>query len=211
VRVHSQLSFGDVAFAAKVAVHNGRVLPKDKTIQGYLRGTVDMVKAMLNLYETVGNSRAGNGCTPEFVQLLSERCAPVLPCGQVHSKFAAKPGVSRLQAPSSWTEPSYRDRGEFTPLFMSSQWSALWVPHATKLATEKDKIVAKWWRAKQGAAQFGINPNGEFHWGSPDEWWYVTELGQRGFPFEIRKSSGILIRATAALLPLADSFPAFSE
>ena len=125
VRIHSQEGVNE-ALAAKLAAYNGKALPSEDVISANPRGSVDMLRIQLILYEAVGQALAENGCAPQFVQLLSERDAPVVGCATVHSAFAAEPRISRLQVHSRahLTTLDFTDRGtDFTPLQMCMQWS----------------------------------------------------------------------------------------
>ena len=144
-------------------VSGARVI--DDPVLGDLRFSYKMQDAMLMLYGDAVGTVAPNGCKPQWAKLVSETCAPLAPCRQVHDYLASQRGVSQFRAvvvpeqsrdymtrvPKGW--PS------LMPLWKASQWSTLWMDHA-RLLLQHSKEARRRWE----------------HTGVPDEHCSINEL-----------------------------------
>ena len=70
----------------------------DAPVQGSMRFNFTFVEAMVKLWANGLRHLAPNGCEPRWYQLVSDTCAPVRTCQELHKELAKKPGESILEA-----------------------------------------------------------------------------------------------------------------
>jgi hypothetical protein len=100
VHIHSQAALPRVPEAwaeLDVPVHL-----VDKPVEGDLRFGWSFVEAMTTLWDNglqrTTSADGTSGCKPQWHQLLSDSCAPLRTCAEVHSGLAQRPGVSHFEA-----------------------------------------------------------------------------------------------------------------
>uniref|UniRef100_A0A7S3BFR2 Uncharacterized protein n=1 Tax=Haptolina ericina TaxID=156174 RepID=A0A7S3BFR2_9EUKA len=146
------------------------------------------------LFRAAGHPKKALGpstvCPPNFVQVLSERCAPVTQCAVVHSRLAERMGTSLLDVSQHEIDQQGVPRA-IAPLRKASQWMTLWVEHALALAYAEQSMHHKWVpnyyrneHGEWGAAELR-DEWGELEvYGAIDEFLWVPEMTQRGLKFE---------------------------
>lgn len=155
------------------------MVPANESFKGNLRFSWDMVAAMLSLYRHAAHSSTRN-CAPSWVHLSSERCAPITNCRSFHDSLARRPQRSRLQQEHymPWWSPAVN-----ASVTKVSQWSTLWMAHATALAADEERLRLTWQRLQQGTnVNLGDGLQGA---GSLDEYVWTAELERRGLPFDL--------------------------
>ena len=193
--VHAQDTAGSAAELERaVAEFGGRLLPSNETMLGAMRFSWNMVAAMMALFRAAGHAKKALGpstvCPPNFVQVLSERCAPVTQCAVVHSRLAERMGTSLLDVSQHEIDQQGVPRA-IAPLRKASQWMTLWVEHALALAYAEQSMHHKWVpnyyrneHGEWGAAELR-DEWGELEvYGAIDEFLWVPEMTQRGLKFE---------------------------
>merc|ERR1711934_852287 len=110
------------------------------TVEADLRDSYTMVEAELNLFEVAAGTAVGNGCVPQWVQLLSDSSMPAAACDSIHSSMATLPHQSMIQARDC--EPyecgcanrrPHAMRDDPAPFMKASQWSLLTMADAQLL------------------------------------------------------------------------------
>jgi len=203
--VHSQELDEDrrAELSAQVGEFGGQLLPLSETRQGDPRYSFLFVSIQFALYRAAAKSRAANGCSPQWVHLLSETDAPASACGAVHEQLGSTPNVSHLHLDAVVDKgirtklhhgplgPNQLASADIAPAAYTSPWSTLAMAHAAELAADECGLVAKW----RPYMVFDDATHGEWegittwpghvrNYGGPAEWIFYTELSQRGVPFE---------------------------
>lgn len=136
-------------------------------VRGKMRFNYKFVEAMLRLWSSGLHERAPNGCVPRWHQLVSDSCAPLRSCREVHDALAKRPGVSMLEAvrcaegdmecsnrkPAGWP---VGDKKEMT-FWKGSQWSTLWHTHAQMLVSVAPEQEHIWQKAYVPDEHFVVN------------------------------------------------------
>jgi len=187
VLAHTQTpgaALGNHSFAGVSSVH-GKELPASRVQNGELRYNWAMVEAMFQLYgEVIKDGAAPNGCAPQWIQMLSDACAPVRTCTALHSLLTEHAGSSFVQ--QIHVEP-HSER-----LRKSSQWTTLWWEHAHALWKSKSEIRHYWgtrgrepfpdherMEIAQDLSSNAVNVDGIDYGGALDEFVIATELKKR--------------------------------
>ena len=136
-------------------------------VRGKMRFNYKFVEAMLRLWSSGLHESAPNGCVPRWHQLVSDSCAPLRSCREVHGALAKRPGVSMLEAmrcaegdmecsnrkPAGWP---VGDKKEL-PFWKGSQWSTLWHTHAKMLVRVAPEQKHIWQKAYVPDEHFVVN------------------------------------------------------
>ena len=100
---------------------------------------------MLALYRTSGDIRVPpKACRPEWVQMLSDSCAPVAPCSEFHAWLATKRGLNQLYLISRNSLPKLWWPKFGSMLVKSSQWATLWLQDALEIARDEKAVERRW-------------------------------------------------------------------
>lgn len=122
-------------------------------VQGELRYRYAMQEAMHKLWRAGLQQPTANGCTPQWLQLVSSQDAPLRTCSFVHNYLNGFPGSSKLEAmPCTWSVSDCFDRWPQNwrnprdpDLFLkASQWSTLWAADARLLLEHEQDYLAIW-------------------------------------------------------------------
>ena len=159
------------------------MIPANESFKGNLRFSWDMVAAMLSLYRHAAHSSTRN-CAPSWVHLSSEQCAPITNCQSFHESLARRPKRSRLQQMNymPWWSPAVN-----ASVTKVSQWSTLWMAHATALAADEERLRLTWKRLQivNGTSKYVYLGDGQRRAGALDEYVWAAELERRGLPFDL--------------------------
>jgi len=198
--VHTQ-GVGDLSkseirheLSKQVDKYGGTLVPEEKTVEGEMRFSFNMVAGMFALVRTASKHRAPNGKVPDWIHFASERCAPLRPCPSLQRFLDSTPKVNHLESSPSTSVgvqqiAQQNVPKEFRPLTMSSQWATLWMDDAMTLADDEDRLREKWGPRSHPAPIYGIGVSQSvFVYGAPDEWLWHTELGQLN---KTRQSPGL--------------------
>ena len=123
-------------------------------VAGELRFSYRMQLAMNQLYASAVEATAPNGCEPRWAQMLSDSCAPVRSCADVHAGLAAMRGVSQFEGypirqrrpkkkPAGWA-PKVEPDGDGYKWWFQSQWSTLWMDHARLVLANEEANREAW-------------------------------------------------------------------
>lgn len=171
VAVHAQ--HPDETLIEAVGKREGaHLLHNDSIVHGQLRFSAAMIKAELRLLGFAARQTAPNGCRVEYVQVVSESDAPIVPC---HAFLASlKPGFTNIDlrpvhhpvAPKLLNELSDLALPTSAPykLMKGTQWMTMYHSHAIALAADEHQIVTrmndhtKQIRAMQGAVDAWVWP-----------------------------------------------------
>ncbi|KNC87673.1 hypothetical protein SARC_00244 [Sphaeroforma arctica JP610] len=134
--VHSQLP---MTVLGGPEVH---YVARSQILHGPLRFSVNMLHASFHLYRSALERGCGvddaldceESQLPDFIQLLSDSCAPIMTCHDVHAYTGDYRGASFVEA----------ERNPYNGLLKGSQWIALTGTHALELVRNEDRIVDKW-------------------------------------------------------------------
>lgn len=162
-----------------------RLVPSNETVQGDLRFSYRMIEATFALYAQLAPPLP-NGCSPRWIQLLSDSCAPVVPCQAVHRELAqsratrADRGLPRYPGSYPVTAESRHKYGlptVFGDMIKTSQWITIEASAADALLASSAAIKARW--------------GSFYHWKMPslsnrdprayDEWLWWQEVRHAGF------------------------------
>tara|TARA_B110001452_G_C15214548_1_gene421251 strand:+ start:75 stop:1412 length:1338 start_codon:yes stop_codon:yes gene_type:complete len=120
-------------------------------VQGRMRFRYAMIEAELRLYRDAAAATAPNGCTPQWIQLLSESCAPIVSCRTFHDRLAEKPGVSLFHGWSRGITDSEEmlkrgkpTRYETDAFFKADQWHTAWMDHAKVILEHEEENALIW-------------------------------------------------------------------
>lgn len=140
VAVHAQ--HPDETLIEAVGKREGaHLLHNDSIVHGQLRFSAAMIKAELRLLGFAARQTAPNGCRVEYVQVVSESDAPIVPC---HAFLASlKPGFTNIDlrpvhhpvAPKLLNELSDLALPTSAPykLMKGTQWMTMYHSHAIAL------------------------------------------------------------------------------
>jgi len=156
-------------------------------VQGDLRFSYKMQEAMLKLYADAESTLAPNGCKPQWAKLVSESCAPLARCHEIHGYLASQQGVSQFKAGMMEDRhPEFKARAPAgwpaeVPFWKASQWSTLWMDHVRLLIEHAAEGRRRWQ-----------------HTLCPDEHYNINELSRLGAQLstESNASTEDLWRAT---------------
>ena len=132
----------------------------DDPVLGDLRFSYKMQDVMLRLYEDAAESIAPNGCRPRWAKLLSESCAPLAQCHEVHDYLASQHGVSQFNAgimPGTTEGRAPEGWPETLQFWKASQWSTLWMDHAKLLLQHAKEARPRWERTLCPDEHYSIN------------------------------------------------------
>ena len=134
-----------------------RVLDPAETINGSLRFSWKMVRAMFALVRRSQRVRAPNGCVPQWIHFSSASCAPIRPCSAVHTFFKGHAGASFVP---SQVPPDSEETGGDSALENATssirqhrlqlgvrkgvQWVTLWGADAARVAGDEEALRQAW-------------------------------------------------------------------
>ena len=199
VLVHSQGNAEQRQHLSTRVERYGGLIAQAETVTGDLRFSWKMLEAEMLLFRRGAQRRAANGCTPRWVHLSSERCAPVTLCTRFHAALNEQPGASALNARTEgFTVRTINDRKvtaplpegaapRFHPLVKASQWKTLWMQDALSISLQEATLKQLW--VSTFVPNFGIqirlarSVQGDFAVrlpGAYDEWMWYSALARHG-------------------------------
>ena len=135
--------------------------------QGSLRFRYSMQEAMLKLYRDAAATTIPDGYRPNWAQMLSDSCAPVLSCARYHELLQARQGQSLFRGHSAggwYASPAHWPAGfQAQQWFWQSQWCTLWMEHARMLLAHEVENFELWKNS-----------------GTPDEYYTINILSALG-------------------------------
>lgn len=124
-------------------------------VLGNPRFNYKMQEITLRLYRDAYESTAPNGCKPRWVQLLSEKCAPIRSCETTQGFLATHANVSFIgdgdhrgfadTPPYPWVsrKPKAWDK-QHQKFLKQSQWDTVWMGHVQSLLAREAENRPLW-------------------------------------------------------------------
>ena len=119
------------------------VLHRTETINGSLRFSWKMVRAMFALVRRSQRVRAPNGCVPQWIHFSSGSCAPIRECSAVHTFFKGHAGASFVGSLENATS-SIRQHRLQLGVRKGGQWVTLWGADAARVAGDEEALRQAW-------------------------------------------------------------------
>ena len=164
--------------AHRKALDRVSLVPTNGTVHGELRFDYRMVQATFALYRQ--RHALPGGCRPRWIQLLSDACAPVVPCAIVHKELArsqatrADKGLPRYAGTYAVNETlrvQHHLPTAFKTMVKTSQWITISSAAADLLLADRRAIAHRWASIGQKLVKGH---------GAIDEWLWWQELQLHG-------------------------------